>query len=392
MTKRTKRAILWSVIGVLIVVAAFAAYYFTAIYNQFNNFQKEGEQSPFYNVQPTETKVPQPPKWEGTERVNILLMGVDARGLKKGEIPRSDTMLVASLDPVSKKGYLFSILRDTYAEIPDYGSDRINTAITHGPNTAMQAVSDLLGIPIQYYVYTDFQGFIELVDAVGGVDFYVEKDMHYTSKADNHEYDIDLKQGQQHLDGETALQYVRFRHDAMSDYTRTERQRNFLNAVADKMKTTTSIMKLPAILEKINPYIDTNLSVQDMWKLATVGYDSQMAASEQIPPMELLEEQSIGGSSVLGVRSEEDLKQYVQDVFNKSEETGTEDGDQSSSDDSGNAGNGSSSDSNGSVNSEGSGSGTGGGTGGSADGGRRDSAVVSGSGNTSASGNTSSGP
>lgn len=322
MTKRTKRAILWSVVGVIVVVAAFAAYYFTAIYNQVDNFQKEGEQSPFYNVQPTETKVPEPPKWEGTERVNILLMGVDARGLKKGEIPRSDTMLVASLDPVSKKAYLFSILRDTYTEIPEHGSERINTAITHGPNTAMQAVSELLGIPIQYYVYTDFQGFIELVDAVGGVDFYVEKDMHYTSKADNHEYDIDLKKGQQHLDGKTALQYVRFRHDALSDYTRTERQRNFLKAVADKMKSTTSIMKLPSILEKINPYIDTNLSIQDMWKLATVGYDAQMAASEQIPPMDLLIEKNVGGSSVLGVRSEEELKQYVQDVFAKSEETG----------------------------------------------------------------------
>ncbi|MCT2197153.1 LCP family protein [Paenibacillus sp. p3-SID1389] len=323
MTKRTKRAILWSVIGVVVALAAFAAYYFTALYNQVNNFQKEGEQSPFYNVQPTETKVPEPPKWEGKDRVNILLMGVDARGLKKGEIPRSDTMLVASLDPVSKKAYLFSILRDTYTKIPEHGSDRINTAITHGPNTAMQAVSDLLGIPIQYYVYTDFQGFIELVDAVGGVDFYVEKDMHYTSKADNHEYDIDLKKGQQHLDGKTALQYVRFRHDALSDYTRTERQRNFLKAVAEKLKSTTSIMKLPSILEKINPYIDTNLSVQDMWKLATVGYDTEMVASEQIPPMELLVEKTVGGSSVLGVRSEDELKQYVQDVFNKAEESGT---------------------------------------------------------------------
>ncbi|MEF2966105.1 LCP family protein [Paenibacillus sp. M1] len=319
MTKRTKRAILWSVVGVLIAIAAFVAYYFIAIYNQVENFQKTGEESPFYKVQPTETKVPEPPKWEGTERVNILLMGVDARGLKKGEIPRSDTMLVASLDPVAKKINLFSILRDTYTEIPEHGSDRINTAITHGPNTAMKAVSDLLGIPIQYYVYTDFQGFIELVDAVGGVDFYVEKDMHYTSKADNHEYDIDLKKGQQHLDGETALQYVRFRHDAMSDYTRTERQRNFLKAVAEKLISTTSIMNLPSILEKVNPYIDTNLSINDMWKLATVGYTSDMSASEQIPPMELLVEQTIGGSSVLGVRSEEELKEYVQEVFSKSE-------------------------------------------------------------------------
>ncbi|MEK5162300.1 LCP family protein [Paenibacillus sp. FSL R5-0527] len=341
MTKRTKRAILWSVIGVVVAIAAFVAYYFIAIYNQVDNFKKEGEDSPFYNVQPTETKAEEPPKWEGTERVNILLMGVDARGLKKGEIPRSDTMLVASLDPVTKKAYLFSILRDTYTNIPDYGKERINTAITHGPNTAMKAVSDLLGIPIQYYVYTDFQGFIELVDAVGGVDFYVEKDMRYTSKADNHEYDIDLKKGQQHLDGKTALQYVRFRHDAMSDYTRTERQRNFLKAVADKLKSTTSIMMLPSILEKVNPYIDTNLSVQDMWKLATVGYDSQLAASEQIPPMELLKEETVGGSDVLGIRSEDELKQYVQDVFNKAEESKPEDGSQNSTEDSGGSDSGS---------------------------------------------------
>lgn len=343
MTKRTKRTILWSVIGIGVVVAAFVAYYFIAIYNQVDNFQKKGEESPFYNVQPTETKAPEPPKWEGTERVNILLMGVDARGLKKGEVPRSDTMLVASIDPVTKKGYLFSIMRDTYTEIPEHGSDRINTAITHGPKTAMQAVSDLLGIPIQYYVYTDFQGFIALVDAVGGIDFYVEKDMHYTSKADNHEYDINLKKGQQHLDGKTALQYVRFRHDAMSDYTRTERQRNFLKAVAEKMKSTTSIMNLPSILEKVNPYIDTNLSVQDMWKLATVGYDTQMMASEQIPPMELLVEKHVGGSSVLGVRSEEELKQYVQDVFNKTnaaDSSGSStDGKDNGSTDSGNSSN-----------------------------------------------------
>lgn len=317
MTKRTKRTILWSVVGVFVAIAAFAGYYVTSIYNQAEDFQKTGDASPFYKVTPTETKIPEPPKWEGTERVNILLMGVDARGLKKGEIPRSDTMLVASLDPVSKQIHLFSIMRDTYTKIPEHGSDRINAAITYGPNTAMATVSDLLGISVQYYVYTDFQGFIELVDAVGGVDFYVEKDMRYTSKADNHEYDIDLKEGQQHLDGNTALQYVRFRHDAMSDYTRTERQRNFLKAVAEKLKSTTSIMKLPSILDKINPYIDTNLTVNDMWKLATVGYDSTIVSSEQIPPMELLEEKRVNGAEVLGIRSEDKLKEYVQEVFEK---------------------------------------------------------------------------
>lgn len=316
MNRKTKRTV-WMVLAVIVVTAAvLAVYYFTSIVNELQDLNKEGENSPFYNVEKVDQEItPDPPKWEGKEPVNILLMGVDARGLTEGEIPRSDTMLVASLNPVSKKISLFSLLRDTYTDIPGYGRDRINTAITHGPNVAMQAAGDLLGIPIQYYIYTDFQGFIELVDAVGGVDFEVEKDMKYTSKADKHEYDIDLKQGMQHLDGEKALMYVRFRHDALSDFSRTERQRELLKAIADKMQTTTSIAKLPSILNEVNPYIDTNLTLNDMWKLASVGYQSSMQGSEQVPPMKLLVEERIGGAAVLTVRDQEELKSYVQEVL-----------------------------------------------------------------------------
>lgn len=314
--KSKKKPLLWTLAIILLLIIGFVVYFFTSIYNELDSMQKTGENSPFQNVETVNVETPEPPKWEGTEPVNILLMGVDARGVKKGEVPRSDTMLVASLDPVKKKFYVFSILRDTYVSIPNYDKDRINTAITHGPNTAMQTVSDLLGIPIQYYVYTDFQGFIKLVDAVGGVDYEVEKDMVYKTKADGPEYDIDLKKGFQHLDGNTALQYVRFRHDATSDFTRTERQRGFLKAVADKVISTTSILKLPSILKQVTPYIDTNLSVDDMWKLASVGYDSSMGGSEQIPPMDLLrEEKTRGGSAVIGISSEDDLKQFVQDTM-----------------------------------------------------------------------------
>ncbi|GIP46291.1 hypothetical protein J45TS6_47500 [Paenibacillus sp. J45TS6] len=316
MNRKTKRTV-WMVLAVIVVTAALlAVYYFTSVVNELQDLNKEGENSPFYNVEKVDQEItPDPPKWEGKEPVNILLMGVDARGLTEGEIPRSDTMLVASLNPVSKKISLFSLLRDTYTDIPGYGRDRINTAITHGPNVAMQAAGDLLGIPIQYYIYTDFQGFIELVDAVGGVEFEVEKDMKYTSKADKHEYDIDLKQGMQHLDGEKALMYVRFRHDALSDFSRTERQRELLKAIADKMQTTTSIAKLPSILNEVNPYIDTNLTLNDMWKLASVGYQSSMQGSEQVPPMKLLVEERIGGAAVLTVRDKDELKSYVQEVL-----------------------------------------------------------------------------
>ncbi|WP_054943023.1 LCP family protein [Paenibacillus ihuae] len=330
--KSKKKPLFWTLAIILLLVVGGSIFYFTSIYNQLDNLHKTGSASPFAAVPSPSAEADQPPEWQGTEPVNILLMGVDARGVKKGEVPRSDTMLVASLDPVKKKFYVFSILRDTYVDIPGYDKERINTAITHGPNTAMQTVSDLLGIPIQYYVYTDFQGFIKLVDAVGGIDYEVEKDMVYKTIADGPEYDIDLKQGFQHLDGNMALQYVRFRHDATSDFTRTERQRGFLKAVADKVISTTSLLKLPNILKQVTPYIDTNLSIDDMWKLASVGYDSSMGGSEQIPPMELLtEEKTSGGASVIGFSSDDELKQFVQDTMTAPEPTASPEGSPDSS-------------------------------------------------------------
>lgn len=314
-----KKTILTMIFLIMIAVISFVIYYFTSMYKGLESLNKSPENSPFKEVSASDAKVNEPPKWTGTEPVNILLMGGDARGIAKGEVPRSDSMMVVSLNPTQKRIHVFSILRDTYTEIPQQGKNRINTAITHGPKTAMHAVSDLLGIPIQYYVYTDFQGFIKLVDAVGGVDFYVEKDMYYPSKADQHEYDINLKKGKQHLDGIAALQYVRFRHDAMSDFSRTERQREFLKAVAEKVKTTTSIMKLPSILEEVSPFIDTNLSVNDMWKLASSGYQSTVGESEQIPPMELLKQTYVGRAAVLTVSSEKELKEFVRKIIDTNE-------------------------------------------------------------------------
>ncbi|QWU16854.1 transcriptional attenuator, LytR family [Paenibacillus sophorae] len=317
---KSKKPLVRGLMIILLLLAGGAVYYFTSIYQGLDSMQKQGEDSPFKNVETVDANTPDPPKWEGTEPVNILLMGVDARGVKKGEIPRSDTMLVVSLDPVKKKAHVFSILRDTYVSIEGHDKNRVNTAIIHGPNTAMKTVGDLLGIPIQYYVYTDFQGFIKLIDAVGGIDYTVEKDMVYKTIADGPEYDIDLKQGYQHLDGSKALQYVRFRHDATSDYTRTQRQRAFLSAVADKLKSTTSLVKLPGILSQVSPYIDTNLSINDMWKLANVGYGSSVAGSEQIPPSNLLEERNAGKlGSVLDIRDPDRLKEFVQETLNKTE-------------------------------------------------------------------------
>src|SRR5207244_1377938 len=108
----------------------------------------------------------------------------------------SDSMMVVSIEPNTKKALLISILRDTYVKIPGHGSDRINAAMAlGGPTLAMKTVSNLLGIQVQYYVYMDFKGFIGVVDALGGVSIDVEKDMDYEDAEDDHVYDIHLKKG-----------------------------------------------------------------------------------------------------------------------------------------------------------------------------------------------------
>jgi len=301
-------------LGLALAIVIIGIYYVYSILDSMNKIHKNPDDSRFKAVQDDES--PPPPVWEGKDRVNILLLGGDARGMKENEVPRSDSMIIASIDPVSKKATLFSILRDTYGVIPKYGSDRINAAIVYGgPQLAMQTVSELTGLPIQYYVYVDFQGFIALIDALGGMDFEVEKRMRWKDSHDDPIYHIDLQPGMQHMDGKTALAYVRFRHDALSDYTRTQRQRNFLSAIAEKMKTATSLIKMPMLLDSVVPHIETNLGLEDMLRLASLGFsvDTKSIASVQLPPTELLEEKNVGGASVIGIRRGANLPAYVQD-------------------------------------------------------------------------------
>lgn len=312
--KNKKRRWKWFFISLSVILGAavaFAIYWSVGVYNALDNFDNS-ENETATNDNPEASPVPIP-EWEGTERVNILLLGGDARGLDEGQTARSDSILVASFDPVTKKAHLFSVLRDTYVDIEGHGRGRINTALALGNYPlAMQTVGDLLGLDIQYYVYTDFEGFKALIDTIGGIYFDVEKDMQYTDNADGNRYDIDLKKGYQLLDGDKALQYVRFRHDAMSDFTRTERQRNFLQAVSKELQSTWNIIRMKKILESVQPYVDMNLSVRDMLQLGQLGVKSHVAGTTQIPPMELIAEDRVGGASVIGISDEDELREYVQ--------------------------------------------------------------------------------
>lgn len=325
--KRSNKWLFSTLIIIFVIIIGAATYWGIGVAGGLNDLQKKPEDS-IINVPEPEIVV-DVPEWEGKERVNILLLGGDAREADDNELARSDSMIVASIDPVTKKANLFSILRDTWTKIEGYGEGRINTAITlGGAPLAMKTIGDLLGLEIQYFVYTDFEGFKALVDAIGGVNFEVEKDMRYTDKADGHRYDIDLKKGYQLLDGDKALQYVRFRHDALSDFTRTERQRNFLMAVAKEMQSTWNIIRMKSILESVSPYIDTNMGINDMLKLSQLGFGLQLGDTAQVPPFEHLIEKNKGGAQVIGYTNEEDIQQYVQEVLTHVPETTDEQADE----------------------------------------------------------------
>lgn len=214
--------------------------------------------------------------------VNILLLGikvlnVDLEGKPDRELGYhalvnsfhglADSMLLLRFDPKENKLSILSIPRDTKTYIEGHGIKKINDANYHGgPALAAETVSDLLGgITIDRYVRINVQGIEKLIDALGGVDVYVPKDMKYTDFS-QHLY-IDLKEGQQHLNGDKALQFLRFRYDNHGDIGRVQRQQTFIRALVEQALSPKTIIKIPEILSIIHSHIDTNLTTNELMAL-----------------------------------------------------------------------------------------------------------------------------
>ena len=202
-------------------------------------------------------------------KINILVLGVDERQTDKG---RSDTMFVVSVDQKSGETAILSIPRDTRVKIPGRGWDKINHAYAEGGHElSRKSVEGLLGIPIDYDVVVDFAAFYKIVDAVGGVDIAVEKRMYHEDPYDD--LIINLKPGPQHMDGKTAIQYVRYR-DGDGDLGRIERQQNFIKAMLKEVASPAVIPRIPAIIREVSAAIKTDLSPGDMINLAKMFNDA----------------------------------------------------------------------------------------------------------------------
>jgi len=222
-------------------------------------------------------------------RVNILVMGLDAPiSLSGRAIPdfdihgtvysRTDTMFLVSVDTETADVGVLSLPRDTRVVISgreDFGYDKLGHAHAYSgnPDALVATVSDLLDVPIHYYVRINSQGLAAIVDRLGGVPLDVEEDMHYVDAYQD--LVIDIQAGYQILDGEKAVGYVRYR-GGLSDIDRIGRQQKFMNAFKDKLFTLGGITRVPGLIGEMANFVDTNMTASEMVSYAGLAAQVDM--------------------------------------------------------------------------------------------------------------------
>lgn len=258
-----------------------------------------------------------PLKGEAQNRVNILLLGMGGEGHEGAYL--TDTIIIASLNPLEDKIALLSIPRDLLVEIPDYGWRRVNNinafAEINEPGTGAektaQQLSSILNLPIHYYIRADFEGFKKIIDELGGVRVYVERSFTDASyPTDDFKYQtVSFSQGWQTMDGDTALKFARSRHGTngeSTDFARSYRQQKILLAVKDKIFSFETVLRpsrAERIVKELERRISTNIQTWEAFRLAKIF----LRASEKNisltvlddSPSGILEAKNIEGAFVL---------------------------------------------------------------------------------------------
>jgi LCP family protein required for cell wall assembly len=265
------------------------------------------------------------PDWSQKERVNILLLGVDQRPTEEGPW-RSDTMIIATIDPKTMTAGAISIPRDLYVEIPGYGDRRINMA--HflgdaydypggGPGLAMKTIEYNLGIPVHYYVRVNFQGFRDIIDYLGGITIDVEEEIwDYRYPDGQYGYTtVHIPEGRQLMNGRTALQYARTRHGG-TDFDRLRRQQQVIMAMRDKALRLDLLPKIPMLASTMSYTVKTNLQLGEAITLAQIGAqidaeDIRFAVIDETMTVPIILED---GADVLFPKREK-IQEIVDEVF-----------------------------------------------------------------------------
>ncbi|MBO0472482.1 hypothetical protein IGL98_002123 [Enterococcus sp. DIV0840] len=196
------------------------------------------------------------------KEITIMLIGDDGREDDE-DGGRADTLMVAHYNSETKQPKLVSIMRDSYVSIPGHGLEKINAAYAYGgAELTRKVLNDSFGLPINYYISADFNNFIRLINELypKGIEIDAEKDINL----DN----VDIKKGKQTMDGNTLLQYARFRMDEEGDFGRVRRQQQVMDALAKQSKDAVSFLQLPKIAGEAVGYLDTNIPTDLLVDLA----------------------------------------------------------------------------------------------------------------------------
>ena len=278
-------------VGLVLVFLVIAGAAGLFVFDQVRQFIAASDMLPDFTIEHTESEdvVYEPgkplPRWEGTERVNVLVMGIDQREHEQGPW-RTDTMLVLTIDPVTMSGGMLSIPRDLWVPIPGYEEGRINTA--HylgeiydypggGPALAAKTVQYNLGVPIHHYARFNFGAFERMVDLIGGIDVYVEAEISDPAYPDEaYGYDpFYLEAGWRHLNGEMALKYARTRHSAGGDFDRAKRQQQVIMAIFEQVTRLDLLPQLapraPELWQTLQGSVVTDLTLDQIIALAQLA-------------------------------------------------------------------------------------------------------------------------
>lgn len=252
-----------------VLVISLAAFGYIASIGKDSKYAKEFEKV-LGELSPRENKGFSIPIFQ--QKQNILVLGVDSNGENSDKFAgtRSDTMLLINIEPKNKSVNVISIPRDSKVYIAgEYGVQKVNAAhALGGIGLAKKTVEETLGIKVNKYVVVNNDGVKKLVDALGGVPVYIEKDMYYNDYSGN--LHINLSKGLHVLNGDQVEGFLRFRKDGLGDIGRTSRQQWFVKSLLERIQSPSVIPKIPEVLNLATTYVKTDLTLYEMSHLAAM--------------------------------------------------------------------------------------------------------------------------
>jgi len=230
-----------------------------------------------------------PPAWDGASRVTVLIIGLDYRDWEAGSgAPRSDTMMLLTIDPQTKTAGMMSIPRDMWVNIPDFEYNRINTAYSlgeswklpgGGPGLAVRTVEEFLGVPIQYYAQIDFLTFERVIDEIGGVKVTPFQTVSIDAMGDG-DIPVTLEAGVPvTLPGNLALAYARARHTEDGDVDRAKRQQEVIIGIRERVMNywPTLVPKIYPLYQEVSSGINMNMTLEDAIRLALLAREISLS-------------------------------------------------------------------------------------------------------------------